>query len=50
MKQQKMISIETSRENAMRSKFHNNEIAKTSLCKVKGGDDDFIITEDCIDL
>ncbi len=50
MKQQKMISIETNLQNAISSKFYNNEIVRTSLRKIKGGDDDFVITEDCVDL
>ncbi len=33
------------------SKFFNNEITKKQSTKIKGGEDnDFIITEDCIDL
>ena len=30
--------------------FKNNVVAKNQATKIKGGGEDFIITEDCIDL
>ncbi len=32
------------------SKFFNNTIASPALKQVKGGEDEIIITEDCLDL
>ena len=49
MKTKKIINTESKQAKCKISHFHNNAISENFLIKIKAGDD-FIITEDCIDM
>ncbi len=37
-------------KNNKNTRFNNNEITSRKTAKIKGGEDDIIITEDCMDI
>ena len=49
----KTLKFENSRikfENNKISRFSNNAIVKTLVAKIKGGEGEIVITEDCVDM
>ncbi len=49
MKTEKFMNNKSQSKKGKASHFNNNAIAKRHLVQIKAGDD-FIITEDCIDM